>query len=75
MSAYLLQIFGLDIGMTACIVYACREGRGEIYREYTECYLVSVLLSPYPIKILGKFVYLLVCILFQPHMHICMSEL
>ena len=30
------QIFGLDIGMTACIVYACREGRGEIYREYTE---------------------------------------
>ena len=31
------QIFGLDIGMTACIGYACREGRGEIYREYTEC--------------------------------------
>ena len=22
------QIFGLDIGMTACIVYDCREGRG-----------------------------------------------
>ena len=36
------QIFGLDIGMTACIVYDCREGRGEIYREYTECYSIYV---------------------------------
>ena len=36
------QIFGLDIGMTACIVYDCREGRGEIYRECTECYSIYV---------------------------------
>ena len=46
--------------MTACIVYDCREGRGEIYREYTV--LAShlfVLFSRYPIN----FFYLLVIII------------
>ena len=41
--------------MTACIVYACREGRGEIYREYTAmngtvAFLLSVLLHVYMLR-------------------------
>ena len=49
------------------IVYDCREGRGVIYREYTECYSISFLFlfffhqsSLYPIKIIAKCFYLLV---------------
>ena len=60
--------------LTACIVYDCREGRGVIYREYTECYSTSSLFlfffhqsSLYPIKIFLKKLYLLVCILFSPN--------
>ena len=29
--------------LSACIVHDCREGRGVIYREYTECYSISFL--------------------------------
>ena len=50
-------------------VYDCREGRGVIYREYTECYSISFLFlfffhhsSLYPIKIFAKCFYLLVYI-------------
>ena len=50
----------------ACIVYDCREGRGVIYREYTECYSISFLFlfffhqsSLYRIKIFAKCFYLL----------------
>ena len=53
--------------LPACIVYDCREGRGVIYREYTECYSISFLFlfffhqsSLYPIKIFAKCFYLLV---------------
>ena len=48
-------------------MHACREGRGVIYREYTECYSISFLFlfffhqsSLYPIKIFAKCFYLLV---------------
>ena len=47
--------------------YNTREGRGVIYREYTECYSISFLFlfffhqsSLYPIKIFAKCFYLLV---------------
>ena len=53
--------------LPACIVYDCREGRGVIYREYTEFYSISFLFlfffhqsSLYPIKIFAKCFYLLV---------------
>ena len=41
-----IPYISLHPSLHACIVYDCREGRGVIYREYTECYSISVLFSP-----------------------------
>ena len=67
-----IPYISLHPSLHACIVYDCREGRGVIYREYTECYSISFLFlfffhqsSLYPIKIFAKCFYLLVCILFS----------
>ena len=64
-----IPYISLHPSLHACIVYDCREGRGVIYREYTECYSISFLFlfffhqsSLYPIKIFAKCFYLLVCI-------------
>ena len=66
-----IPYISLHPSLHACIVYDCREGRGVIYREYTECYSISFLFlfffhqsSLYPIKIFAKCFYLLVHILF-----------
>ena len=62
-----IPYISLHPSLHACIVYDCREGRGVIYREYTECYSISFLFlfffhhsSLYPIKIFAKCFYLLV---------------
>ena len=64
-----IPYISLHPSLHACIVYDCREGRGVIYREYTECYSISFLFlfffhqsSLYPIKIFAKCFYLLVII-------------
>ena len=61
-----IPYISLHPSLHACIVYDCREGRGVIYREYTECYSISFLFlfffhqsSLYPIKIFAKCFYLL----------------
>ena len=38
-----IPYISLHPSLHACIVYDCREGRGVIYREYTECYSISFL--------------------------------
>ena len=65
-----IPYISLHPSLHACIVYDCREGRGVIYREYTECYSISFLFlfffhqsSLYPLKIFAKCFYLLVCII------------
>ena len=61
-----IPYISLHPSLHACIVYDCKEGRGVIYREYTECYSISFLFlfffhqsSLYPIKIFAKCFYLL----------------